>query len=212
MRSLVSSRRRVDHTPEGLRRLPFHPVAVGEGPISDPRLPELIRWGQLFDQMGLAPSYGSGSHGNLSLRKGEGCLITGTQTFLGALTGSDFVEIVGCDLASRPPVVWYRGSRRPSTDSLIHWHLYQWRSDVQSVLHAHDAVVLRCAQTLGLPQTAQGADAGSLRIVEFIRPLVHHPYFLIRGHGFVSVGQTIEEAGEKAVSIHRQAQAQSFSP
>ncbi len=171
----------------------------------DSRLSDLIRWGRLFHELGCAPSYESGSHGNLSVRTQQGCLITATQTFLGALEESHFVELVGCDLSAAPPTVLYRGKRPPSTDSLIHWQIYRWRKEVECVLHAHDSKTLTQADRLGLPQTTCAADAGSPELVPLIQPLAHHPYFLVREHGFVATGKTIEEAGQLAVSIHRRA-------
>ncbi len=155
--------------------------------------------------MGCAPSYGAGSHGNLSLRTRRGCLITATRTFLGALKQADFVEIVRCDPAAAPPTIWYLGRSQPSTDSLIHWQMYRWRPQIQCVLHAHDAGVLARAAALGLPQTSSAAQAGSPELIPLIKPLARRPYFLVKDHGFVAVGRTIEEAGELAAAIHKKA-------
>ncbi len=188
-------------------QLPFEAVSMDDSPSPDPRLPKLIYWGRIFQEFGLAPSYGTGSHGNLSIRSKDGCLITATQTFLAMLKEKHFVEIVNCDLKVSPPVVRYRGTSSPSTDSLIHWHMYQWRPEVTCVMHGHDPLALTYAQQLGIPKTSWAADAGSPELVELIRPLAHHAYFLIRDHGFVAVGQTVEEVGELAMSVYTQAAA-----
>ncbi len=187
-------------------KLPFLLSSVNEPPIADPQLDELIRWGRLFDELGLAPSYGTGSHGNLSIRSKRGCLISATQTFLGTIEPSHFVEIIGCDERTAPPTILCRGALRPSTDSLIHWHLYQWRPETACVLHAHDPLTLAAADQLDIPQTERPADAGSPDLVELIRPLAQHSYFLVREHGFVAQAKTINEAGELALAVHRRAQ------
>lgn len=189
----------------GGRGLPFQPVPVPGETARHGLLPELIRWGRLFHEMGCAPSYGDGSHGNLSLRTERGCLITATKTFLGSLEESHFVEVVGCDFATTPPTVRYRGRLQPSTDSLIHWQLYQWREEVTCVLHAHDADVLRCARQMGIPQTERAVDAGSPELLPMIRPFAQEPYFVIKDHGFVAAGRTVEEEGEMALRIHERA-------
>ena len=136
-----------------LHRLLFDAVCTGDSPGSDEKLSQLIiQWERLFHDMGRSLSYGAGSHGNLSIQTKEGCFISATQTFLGAITELQFVQIIGCDMGASPSVVRYKGEVRPSTDSLIHWQVYQARPGVACVLHAHDAQVLRVAECLGLPQ------------------------------------------------------------
>ncbi|MCM8794251.1 MAG: class II aldolase/adducin family protein [Candidatus Omnitrophica bacterium] len=186
-------------------RLPFEILRVPGPPAGDPRLKELIRWGSVFHEMGLAPSYGKGSHGNLSVRSPAGCLITATQTFLGELEESDFVEITGCDFSVSPPVVSVRGKGRPSTDSLIHWSIYLWRPQTACILHAHDPLTLRYAEDLGFLQTVRPADAGSPELVDLIRPLAPEDYFLVRDHGFVASGATVFQAAQVALSAHKRA-------
>lgn len=155
----------------------------------------------------MAPSYGTGSHGNVSVRTPDGCLISATRTFLGTLTETQFVELVGCDLTTTPPTVRYRGALLPSTDSLIHWQLYQQRPDATCVLHAHDAATLTAAAALKLPITTRAADAGSPELLTLIRPLIHHAYFLVRAHGFVASGPRLDDVGALATNLHAQALA-----
>ena len=186
--------------------LPFRPVAVSGAPSTDARLADIIRWGRAFDRLGLAPSYGTGSHGNVSIRTAQGCLMSATRTFLGTITAAQFVEVVRCDVTTQPATVEYRGALLPSTDSLIHWHLYQWRPEVACVLHAHDALVLEHAAALNLSQTPREADAGSSELLTMIKPLAHHPYFLVKRHGFVATGRTADEAGALALAAHQQAE------
>ena len=188
------------------QHLPFKPVRIGQHVTPDPRLADLMRWGRIFHKLGLAPSYGAGSHGNVSCRTPDGCLISATRTFLETITEAQFVELIGCDLTTPPPTVRYRGASAPSTDSLIHWYLYQQRPELSCVLHAHDALVLTHATALRLPQTARAADAGSADLLPLIVPLIQHPYFLVKAHGFVATGRTADEAGSLALAMHHRAE------
>ena len=187
--------------------LPFKPQATGEAPTQHPALPELIRWGRLFHEKGWTPPCKEGFPGNLSVRTEQGCLISATQAPLGALEEDLFVEIVECDLHTQPPTVRYRGAREPSTDSLVHWTLYQLKPEIQSILHAHDPKVLEAAERLKLPQTEREVAPGCAELLKLIEPLAEQSYFLMKGHGFVATGATVEEAGQRVLSIRQRAEA-----
>ncbi len=73
------------------------------------------------------------------------------------------------------------------------------------MLHAHDPLTLKWADALGIPRTIHSADAGSPELLSLIQPIAHQPYFLVRDHGFVAAGPTVEDTGHLAVSIHEKA-------
>ncbi|MFH1857385.1 MAG: class II aldolase/adducin family protein [Candidatus Omnitrophota bacterium] len=169
----------------------------------DPRIEVAIAWGKKLSEKGFCPSYGKGSHGNISFRLGEGMVITGTQTDTGSLTSQDFVEVVGCDWTEAKPKVFCKGARIPSTETLIHFGIYQKRPDVQAIIHAHDQEVLQRLGHTQLPITAIEEPSGSLALLHEIEKLLGHDYFIMRSHGVVALGKTLEEAGKRLLYVHK---------
>lgn len=79
-----------------------------------------------------------GTSGNLSVRFGEGMLITPSGIPYDSLTSADIVYVDGsgnCD-----------GPRRPSSEWRIHHDIYHSREDAKAIVHAHPAecVALAC--------------------------------------------------------------------
>ena len=84
------------------------------------------------------------------------------------------------------------------------------RPDAACVLHGHDNVVLARADDLGrefeIVVTPEATEFGTRVDAErTAAALGVHDYIIRKGHGFVSVGRTLDEAGERAVAIHRRA-------
>lgn len=81
-----------------------------------------------------------GASGNLSVRLGEGMLITPSGIPYPALASSDIVYV---DSSGKR-----EGSRKPSSEWRIHSDIYKAREDARAILHAHPAecVALACMQ------------------------------------------------------------------
>jgi len=169
----------------------------------------LIHWCQVFDDEGLAPEEGGASAGNLSFRTPGGFVITPTRGRLKAnLDWRDFVEVVRSDW--RDFEMHVLGERAPSSDAFLHERIYALRTDVVAVFHGHDDVVLENADALAveIPMAITGESRlfGTLDdAAETAQELGTAPYVIRKGHGFVSVGRTLDEAGELAVRVHRRA-------
>jgi L-fuculose-phosphate aldolase len=74
-----------------------------------------------------------GTSGNLSLRSGEGMLITPSGIPYDELSPEDIVY-VECGDADQPVC---EGLRKPSSEWRIHRDVYRARPDAQAILHAH---------------------------------------------------------------------------
>ena len=174
----------------------------------DPRLPLLIWWASRLAELGLTPSYGPGDHGNLSCRTATGLLITARMTTKAQLQTEHFVEVLGVDRTeSRLPVqsptrqagvrVRCRGLHLPSTDTLLHLEVYHRRPEIRTIIHGHDECALIKARELNLPITRCSAATQSLELLEEVCQLVKgYDYVLLRDHGFLALGHSIDEAGE----------------
>jgi L-fuculose-phosphate aldolase len=101
-------------------------------------------------------------------------------------------------------IVYASGTRDPSSESMLHFAIYRARMDVQAVFHGHSREILLCVNKLNLPETREKAPYGSIELVRSVMEVLGDADFvLIRKHGFVSLGETMKEAGERAIETHR---------
>jgi ribulose-5-phosphate 4-epimerase/fuculose-1-phosphate aldolase len=183
---------------------------LGQAAPSDPRLEELKFWCGEFHRRNFAPPYGEFSQGNLSFRLKDGesaFVITGSQVgWKDRLTDDKFVTVTDCDLSRG--VVSATGLRDPSSESMMHFAIYQRRPDVQAVFHGHSREVLSCPDELAIRETHEKRPYGSLELVESVLEILDGEMFVVlKKHGFVSLGGTMRDAGELAVRIHRMCEA-----
>jgi len=170
---------------------------------------DLIRWCQLFDAEGLAPVEGGASAGNLSFRTPSGFVITPTRSRLKSnLDWRQFVEVVRADW--REYELHVLGERAPSSDSFLHERVYALRPDVLAVFHGHDDLVLEHADALAAEFPIAITEAARLfgtadDAAETAQELGDAPYCIRKGHGFVSVARTLDQAGDLAIAVHRRA-------
>jgi ribulose-5-phosphate 4-epimerase/fuculose-1-phosphate aldolase len=166
-------------------------------PISS-QIDELMSWCNLFAKNGLAPSHPEGTYGNLSIRMNDGILITATSLDLGKkLQYSDFIFVQNCDFELYEMTVM--GNRAPSSESPIHWTMYKLRPEINAVFHGHHDTLLSLAKELQIPETVAEQDYGSPALVNEVKKLAHYDFFNMKNHGFISMGKTMEEAGNLAL-------------
>ena len=165
---------------------------------TDPRIPALIWWAKRMAELGLTPSYGLGDHGNLSCRTSAGLIITARATMKAALDAEHVVEILSVTAGETGVKMACRGLHLPSTDTLLHWQIYERRRDVHAIFHGHDPQTLAHAEALRLPITTISASRPSLEVINEASALAASvDYLLLRDHGFVALGTSPDDAGEK---------------
>ncbi len=173
---------------------------------ADPRLEELKNWCAEFHRLNFAPPYGEFSQGNLSFRirpSEDAFIISGSQVgWKDSLADDRFVTVKDCDMENG--IVFASGTRDPSSESMLHFAIYRARRDVQAVFHGHSREILNCVNKLSLPETREKAPYGSMELVRSVMEVLGDANFiLIRKHGFISLGGTMKEAGERAIETHR---------
>ena len=173
---------------------------------ADARLEELKAWCAEFHRRGFAPPYGGFSQGNLSFRirpDEDTFVITGSQVgWKDQLADDRFVTVHGCDMERG--IVSASGTRDPSSESMLHFAVYRARKDVQAVFHGHSREILLCVNRLNLPETREKTPYGSMELVRGVMEVLEDADFvLIRGHGFISLGASMKEAGQRAIDVHR---------
>jgi len=168
----------------------------------DERVEQLRYWAKRFGTLGIIPE----SAGNLSFRTGAGFVITGAGVDLGALPRAGFAEVVRVEGRGQF-VVYVRGGVVPSSESLLHAAIYDLRPEAQVVFHTHDELVLTAE--LEIPSTENEQPWGSYELSEEVRKLLRRKpgikYFVLKNHGTVAIGETLDEAGRLTVAMHARA-------
>ncbi len=179
------------------------------GPIApelarDPRLAGLAEWGRRLAALGVSP----GASGNLSCRTQSGFLITATGTPLAEIQPVNWVEVTSVTpLPGGGLEVSSHGLFEPSKDSSVHLATYRRLPQIDSVFHLHPAYLGVLTEQLGVPSTATYYRAGTVESVQeierFLDSVTEVSYFVLIEHGIVSIGATIDEAGERIEHFHR---------
>ena len=161
---------------------------------------ELIETGRLLYEKGML----AGSDGNLSAKIDENrLLISRSGVAKGRLQSGDFVEI---DFDGKQ----VSGDGKPSTEAAMHLTVYKNRSDICCCLHSHPPYATSFA-VAGieldrniLPEVAvfvgdipllEYAPPGTGAISEAIAPFLDkNDAFLLKNHGLLTIGKSIEEA------------------
>lgn len=182
----------------------FSTVLKDDDPPSDVRIKELRSWCRIFHEKNLTPPYPGGSYGNLSFRikPGENAfIITGTSIGLkDELGDSCFVKVTNCDLVRK--IIYAEGKREPSSESMLHFSIYNARPHVQAVFHGHAKEFISAAKNLGVAETATVEPYGSLELVNSVLDILgYQNFFIMKNHGFVSLGNTMKETGERCVAL-----------
>ncbi len=182
----------------------FTTVFEGRLVPAGPALEELKAWCRRFHELGLAPPYEGGSYGNLSFRVRPGgpeFVVTGTRIGLkDALPDEAFVTVLDVD-AGRA-LVRVSGAREPSSEAMLHQAVYARRPEICAIFHGHAPRIVAAAPALGIPVTAREEPYGTAALAESLLAILDRGDFLIlRGHGFVALGRSQEEAGRASLEM-----------
>ena len=181
----------------------FKTVFLGKTPPGNAKLKKLKYWCMAFHRYDLAPCYGSGSYGNLSFRVGKGSdefIITASGLRLKRnLRNKDFFRVTLVDMKKK--TVSGYGTRQPSSESMLHSAIYQKRKDVSAVFHGHSPELLKKSHASGIPQTRKEEPYGTMALVKgVIKILGKHRFIIMKNHGFISLGKSLDTAGKQAIA------------
>ncbi len=176
----------------------FRTVFARRAVSGDERLGQLLKWCRRWAVLGLVGD----TVGNLSFRTVNGFIINRTAGDLGGITRQEFVEVLEADRDARELTV--AGLYEPSSESLMHAGIYVARPEMNAVFHGHSEKLLAAAERLGLPVTTREQPYGTPELVaEILDMLGGHKFVIMRQHGFVSLGRTMDEAGNQAEEISK---------
>ncbi len=162
------------------------------------RLSELTGWCRVFHEKDLAPPYDGGSFGNLSFRTEPGkneFIITGSRMGLKDNPGPEaFVHVIDVDMENT--LIQARGLREPSSETMLHYAIYKARPEINAIFHGHCPQILDHAEDMNIPQTEKFIPYGTREMVDgFLAILNKGDFLIIREHGFVALGTSMNTAG-----------------
>ena len=159
-----------------------------------------------------------GSNGNVSERRATGFIITATQLPAKQnLAPDDCVHIETCAAGEAR----FHGSKFPSSESLMHWHLYESFPAIQAIVHVHESNELLYSETgrtrwakLGIVETASDVGGGTTAVGEataesfadeslYVILKNHRPDWDLDRTGTVVMGRTLDEAVDRALAVHK---------
>lgn len=172
-------------------------------PEQCPELKLLMTWCANFQKNNLTSISNGASSGNLSYRMQPGSnafVITGTQLALNRrLSSNDFVSV--WDIDFKKQTVYAEGLCEPSSESLLHYAIYQMRPDVNAIFHGHCDTLLNNPKP-GTPITKNEAPYGTQELVsQVLQVLQNNNYLLIKNHGFLSLGANMNIAGNQVLEM-----------
>jgi ribulose-5-phosphate 4-epimerase/fuculose-1-phosphate aldolase len=176
----------------------FNTVFLRRQVVDSVSITELGYWCHQFHRTGLTPLYKGKSQGNLSFRCNGSFIVTASG--LGPkdnLSPECFVRVVGCDIGRMK--VYAIGLREPSSESMLHYRIYELKKEIKAVFHGHAPSLLEYGERLGLPVTGEWYPYGSLELVRSVESLLDHNFVILRGHGFLALGNSMNEAGNLAL-------------
>jgi L-fuculose-phosphate aldolase len=183
--------------------LAFSAVFLAKNPLNDEKIAQLAQWGKKFYTLGLV----QGMEGNLSFRTRLGFIISGTGVALDALTPETVSEVTGVVYGLNKTSVYVKGQVVPSRETIMHSQIYEAQSGVNAIFHVHDALVMGQAGKLGIPVTSAEKEAGSQELaqeaVNLLKSNKDIRYFVLRNHGVIALGVTMDEAGKLVEEMRR---------
>jgi ribulose-5-phosphate 4-epimerase/fuculose-1-phosphate aldolase len=181
-------------------KIRFNITFVSDQVPRDPRIEELKEWCEIFQRNGLTPEFEGNYTGNLSFRCRKGFVITASGLKSKQnLSNGCFVYVKNYDEQSNN--VYVEGRRQPSSEVVMHHLIYKTHKEVNAVFHGHNNAIIMNAEKLGLTVTEKEYESGTAALAkEVLKALGANKLVVLRNHGFVSVGNTMKEAGELALA------------
>jgi ribulose-5-phosphate 4-epimerase/fuculose-1-phosphate aldolase len=169
-------------------------------------LEELKKWCNTFEKNNLLHISSGSTLGNLSFRIEDGFVITATSLKSKEnLTNDSFVAVFNYDVYKNS--LYVEGTKEPSSDSIMHYLIYNTRGEINAVFHGANDLILKNAEKMKLPITKNESEQDAMGFANAVLDVLGDNNFLvIKNHGFVALGRNMKEAGELALDMLKKAQ------
>jgi ribulose-5-phosphate 4-epimerase/fuculose-1-phosphate aldolase len=186
-------------------KIGFNFIFISNQIINDPKIIELKKWCDIFQRNDLTPVVDGNFTGNLSFRYQNGFVITasGLKSKMN-LAPESFVYAK--EYNEKYNTFYIKGKKSPSSESVMHYLIYKNIKNVNSIFHGHNSLIVKNAKKLGLLITKTEYEPGTLALAyEAFNILKKNKMIVLKNHGFVSLGKTMNEVGELTLRILRNA-------
>lgn len=152
---------------------------------------------ELLKEYGMAPENG----GNMSLKKGDGILITSSGSNLGLLNENEIVYVKKC--STEDQTVEFKGYKVPSSETFMHYLIYQSRHDINAIIHAHDPATSGITVDT-VRETIREEPYGTLALAKIACDTFsrNENIIVLKNHGYVGIGQSLQEVTRLIISTH----------
>ena len=179
----------------------FKTIFLGKSLPSSKKSSQLIKWFRAFDEIGLAPEYKIGSSGNLSFRHKGGFFIKSTRTYFRSIKEEELVYVKSFDFDKK--IAYVYGKLEPSTELQMHHLIYKNKKSINAIFHLHDYKIMEKAKKYKIPIT-KVTRAGTEKIgLDVLRVMDGKMFVIMKDHGVVAAGSTIDNAGKAVLKYHR---------
>jgi ribulose-5-phosphate 4-epimerase/fuculose-1-phosphate aldolase len=145
--------------------------------------------------------------GNMSMRIHHGVAITSSGSNLGRLEDDEVVYVQRCSIEGW--TVAYMGSKEPSSETPMHYLIYESRPDAGAIVHAHDPATSGI-QLRDIRETAREEPYGTLALAKIACETFRRDenIIVLKNHGYVAIGDTLKGAIDLVVATHLRLVAQ----
>ncbi len=141
--------------------------------------------------------------GNISVRYGDGLVITTSGCNLGSIEKDEIVFVIRCEVETGQ--VFYRGPIKPSSESIMHWLIYGDRIEAKAIIHAHDQFATRPEVLAGeIAQTEREEPYGTMELARMAIETFQRgeSIIVLKNHGYVTFGSDLDQACDLVVDTH----------
>lgn len=162
---------------------------------------EFIENGKRIGENGLAV----GSGGNLSMKVPGGILITSSGSILSDLKPDEIVFVPYAD----GDTVYFTGSKKPSSETINHWIIYQERPNVKAISHVNvgpkeSKHITTAKEEIPYGTIELGYDTAALfKTVDVV---------ILKNHGVMAVGNNLSEATDLLIDSTDKTKPYIFAP
>lgn len=182
-------------------KIRFYSIFISDQPPIDTRIDKLKKWCAEFQKNDLTPIIEGNFTGNLSFRSRKGFVITASGLKSKEnLNSESFVYVK--DYCKNINTFYIEGKKIPSSESIMHHLIYKYCEGINSIFHGHNDLIVANSKKMGLNITKTEYEPGTIELAkEVLGVLGSKKVVVLKNHGFISVGKTMNEAGELALSI-----------
>ncbi|MCP4693223.1 MAG: class II aldolase/adducin family protein [Desulfobacterales bacterium] len=142
--------------------------------------------------------------GNISIRHGDGMVISASGANLGCLEPEELIHVTEC--GEDDERVCYHGPIHPSSESIMHWLIYEDRPEAGAIIHAHDEFATRPELLEGrVVESKQEEPYGSVALARMAIDAFQRAerIIVLKNHGYVAIGPDLPAARDLVVATHK---------